>query len=282
MKSIHLLFLLLLPVLAISQTSEISILGEWVLKKEFSTATGLVESSSTQAVEFSSVGQANYNYAGTRFSFPWQRAGSSVTVGKSQYRIQLIDESVLILESQDGTLAGTTYAYQRKETAHEKSPVIETYFSGLHALPAPEEPAPRPTGSEKKNSLTQSQNPQIYGEDHIFKVADEQPSFPGCELIDDEDERKICADKKLLQFIYHYLQYPDEAKSQKIEGMVVITFVIEKDGSVTNAKIVRDIGGGCGPEAMRVVNLMPKWNPGRQSGKPVRIQFNLPIKFAIN
>ena len=58
-----------------------------------------------------------------------------------------------------------------------------------------------------------------------------------------------------------------------------VTFVIEKDGSIANAKVLRDIGGGCGQEALRVVKSMPKWKPGRQHGNAVRVQFNLPISF---
>ena len=66
-----------------------------------------------------------------------------------------------------------------------------------------------------------------------------------------------------------------------MEGRVFITFVVEKDGSITNVKIIRDIGGGCGHEAKRVVEMMPKWIPGKQNGKPVRVQFNMPIRFEV-
>ena len=67
-----------------------------------------------------------------------------------------------------------------------------------------------------------------------------------------------------------------------MEGRVFITFVVEKDGSITNVKIIRDIGGGCGQEAKRVVEMMPKWIPGKQNGKTVRVQYNLPITFKLN
>jgi protein TonB len=62
---------------------------------------------------------------------------------------------------------------------------------------------------------------------------------------------------------------------------VYVTFTIEEDGSVSNVRLLRDIGGGCGAEAVRVVKLMPKWKPGRQRGKAVRTQFNLPVQFVI-
>ena len=67
--------------------------------------------------------------------------------------------------------------------------------------------------------------------------------------------------------------------------MVVVRFVVEKDGSITDAQVVRDIGAGCGDEAMRVVSMMngmgEKWTPGKQRGRPVRVQFNLPVKFQL-
>ncbi|MCD6111821.1 MAG: TonB family protein, partial [Bacteroidales bacterium] len=63
--------------------------------------------------------------------------------------------------------------------------------------------------------------------------------------------------------------------------VVYITFVVEPDGSVTHIKILRGIGGGCDEEAIRVIKAMPKWNPGRQRNKPVRVQFNMPIKFTL-
>lgn len=72
---------------------------------------------------------------------------------------------------------------------------------------------------------------------------------------------------------------PEVALKNKIEGRVYVTFTVETDGSITNIKVLRDIGGGCGQEAVRVVSIMPKWKPGTQRGKPVRVQFNLPIVF---
>ncbi len=117
--------------------------------------------------------------------------------------------------------------------------------------------------------------------EEIFKVVEEMPTFPGCESISDKAERKKCVDKKLLEFIYGNIKYPAIARENGVEGMVVITFVVEKDGSITDARIARDIGAGCGQEALRVVNMMPKWNPGKQRGRPVRVQFNLPIRFKL-
>ncbi len=122
-------------------------------------------------------------------------------------------------------------------------------------------------------------------ESPLWVVAEDMPRFPGCESGGSKKEKEACAQEKLLAFIYSHIQYPGIASKNGIEGTTVISFVIEKDGSVRLAKVVREIGGGCGQEALRVVELMNanglKWTPGRQQGKPVRVQFNLPVKFKL-
>ena len=112
------------------------------------------------------------------------------------------------------------------------------------------------------------------------------PRFPGCEDAGGSAaEKKQCADKKMLEFIYKNIKYPAIARENGVEGNVVITFVVERDGKVTDAQVLRDIGAQCGQEALRVVNLMNeqgiKWIPGKQRGRPVRVQFNLPVRFKL-
>ncbi len=120
--------------------------------------------------------------------------------------------------------------------------------------------------------------------EEIFQVVEEMPRFPGCED-KPEAERKACADKAMLQFIYKNIKYPPIARENGVEGTVVVTFVVEKDGSISGAKVLRDIGAQCGQEGLRVVKMMnsmgKKWAPGKQRGRPVKVQFNLPIKFRL-
>lgn len=124
------------------------------------------------------------------------------------------------------------------------------------------------------------------GVDEIIDVVEEMPRFPGCEGEGlSKKDRKICSDRKLLTFLAEHIKYPPLARENNIEGMVVVQFVVERDGSISNVKVVRDIGAGCGKEALRVVNLMNAkkllWTPGKQMGRKVRVQFNLPVRFEL-
>jgi TonB family protein len=122
--------------------------------------------------------------------------------------------------------------------------------------------------------------------DEIFKVVQVMPRFPGCEneAMSDVD-KKACADQKLLEYLYSNLKYPDLARKNGIEGRVYIQFVIEKDGSISESRIVRDIGSGAGQSALDVVNEMnqlpQKWTPGKQRGEAVRVLYTLPVTFKL-
>ena len=103
-------------------------------------------------------------------------------------------------------------------------------------------------------------------EEPIFTVVESEPEFPG-------------GMEALYKYLAQNIKYPQLARENGITGKVYVTFVVEKDGSIANPRILRDIGGGCGAEAIRVVKSMPKWTPGKQRGKAVRVQFNLPVNF---
>lgn len=105
-------------------------------------------------------------------------------------------------------------------------------------------------------------------EAEIFMVVEESPSFPG-------------GDEARIKFLQQNIKYPQMARESSIQGTVFVTFVVERDGSVTDVRVLRGIGGGCDEEAIRVIKAMPKWQPGKQRGKPVRVQFNMPIKFTL-
>lgn len=105
--------------------------------------------------------------------------------------------------------------------------------------------------------------------DTIFNMVEVMPEFLG-------------GNEALFAYISKNIKYPEKAKKEKIQGKVFVSFVVEKNGKVSNVIILRGIGGGCDEESLRVVSEMPDWKPGIQDGKPVRVQFSLPIKFALD
>ncbi|MBR4138110.1 MAG: energy transducer TonB [Bacteroidales bacterium] len=105
-------------------------------------------------------------------------------------------------------------------------------------------------------------------EAEVFKVVEEMPEFPG-------------GTAKLLEYIQKNMKYPMMARESDIQGKVYVQFVVEPDGSISNVQVLRGIGGGCDEEAVRVVQSMPKFKPGKQRGAPVRVQYMVPIVFKL-
>lgn len=99
-----------------------------------------------------------------------------------------------------------------------------------------------------------------------FNVVEDKPAFPG-------------GMEAMIQFFSTNIQYPADAKKQKIDGRVLVNFVVEKDGSITDVKVMKPGFPSLDAEAVRVVKMMPKWKPGYQKGQAVRVLFALPISF---
>jgi len=120
---------------------------------------------------------------------------------------------------------------------------------------------------------------------HVMIIAEKMPVFGDCAGLEDEASRRQCSDRAIIEFIGQHVRYPAIAKENGVSGTAVIRFVVEKDGSLSQIEIVRDPGATLGPEAQRVVQLMadsaPKWAPGKQQGRPVRVQFTLPVRFKL-
>ncbi len=83
------------------------------------------------------------------------------------------------------------------------------------------------------------------------------------------------------EYIAQNMHYPELARENGIEGKVVIEFIVNKNGSISDAKVVRGIGGGCDEEALRIINGMPAWKPGMQKGAPINVRYSLPIAFKL-
>jgi|JI71714BRNA_FD_contig_123_38840_length_3391_multi_4_in_0_out_0_5 periplasmic protein TonB len=107
-------------------------------------------------------------------------------------------------------------------------------------------------------------------EDKVYETFDIQkmPSFPGGEA-------------ELQKFLRDNINYPAIARENNIQGTAALSFVVGKDGTISNVTILKDPGGGCGKEAVRVVNSMPKWAPGEANGNPVKVKFTLPVRFRL-
>ena len=105
-------------------------------------------------------------------------------------------------------------------------------------------------------------------EQEIFQIVEEMPAYPG-------------GDQKLMEFIAKGIKYPQIARETGIQGRVFVGFVVEPDGSISNVKLLRGIGGGCDEEAMRVIKSLPKWKPGKQRGKAVRVSYQIPVLFKL-
>ncbi len=103
----------------------------------------------------------------------------------------------------------------------------------------------------------------------IYTLVEEKAEFPG-------------GQEALSKFLARKLRYPAEAVKKRIQGNVYVTFVVEIDGSISNAKVVKGVQKDIDEEAMRVVKMMPKWKPGKQKGEAVRTLFTLPILFRLS
>lgn len=119
------------------------------------------------------------------------------------------------------------------------------------------------SGGAKTKSESEVEDPMP------FTVVEDKPLYPG-------------GTDAMLKFLGENLKYPHIAKEAGILGTVIVQFIIEKDGSVGEVKVIRGLGGGCNEEAVRVVSMMPKWAPGRQRGKAVRVTFHIPLKFYLH
>ena len=112
-------------------------------------------------------------------------------------------------------------------------------------------------------------SPRPINNDEVFKVVEQMPTF-------------ALGQVALLKYLEQNISYPQIAKENGVEGMVIVQMIVERDGSLSNVHVIKGIGAGCDEEAERVVRSMPKWTPGFQNGEPVRVQFNLPIRYKLD
>ena len=105
-------------------------------------------------------------------------------------------------------------------------------------------------------------------EDDIFQVVEDMPEFPG-------------GMEALLAYLGKNIKYPSIAQDNNIQGRVIVEFVVNKDGSIVEPRVIKSLDASCDKEAIRVVSTMPKWKPGKQRGKPVRVKYTVPVLFRL-
>ena len=103
----------------------------------------------------------------------------------------------------------------------------------------------------------------------VFDIVEVMPQYPGGQIA-------------MLKYFMENIKYPEQAMKKGIQGRVAVSFIVEKDGSISDVKPVLSVHPLLNKEAVRVVKSMPKWSPGKQNGKPVRVRFNVPVMFKLN
>ena len=175
----------------------------------------------------------------------------------------------------------TDYVYGEPETLQpvKKGKVNATIKTGMNsaitvvAADAEQDAEQADNNTNKVNDIVKDKegdDPDLQKNDNdkAYDVVEEMPQYPG-------------GVGKLMEYVSMNVRYPKEAESKSIQGRVVTTFVVEKDGSITDAEVIKSVDPALDDEALRVVKAMPKWTPGKQEGKPIRVKYTMPITFAL-
>ena len=113
-----------------------------------------------------------------------------------------------------------------------------------------------------------AQSEATHVEEKVYDVVEEMPQFPG-------------GPSALFEYLSNNLQYPVVAEENGVQGRVIVFFIVEKDGFISNAKVVKSVDSSCDKEAIRLVESMPNWIPGKQNGEPVRVKYTVPVTFRL-
>jgi TonB family protein len=176
-----------------------------------------------------------------------EKTEQAFSVNTEQFK-ESLNDSISGINAYDGNVSGT------------KKKVAIISKSDLQNLK--EEPDAEATVQVHQDSLVRAERSLL------FTAVEINPAFPGGE-------------ESFGRFLVQNIHYPDKAKENQTQGRVFIQFTVEKDGSLSNLKNLRDPGDGLGEEAMRVLSLSPKWHPGIQNGRTVRVQYTVPVNFSL-
>ena len=196
-------------------------------------------------------------------------------------------------------ITGFEWKFYDRPVVVDLGKVASDRFENIIDIPPTEQPPPPPPKVQTVNIIEVSDEREIIEEivDLDIEVSEEtvvEDVVYEMEEVEFEEEKAeeiftVVEERPepvggMAAFYLHVkdkMKYPTVAKRTGIQGKVFVQFVVEKDGSLTNVKILKGIGGGCDKEAIRVVQSAPKWNPGKQRGKPVRVFIVLPLHFIL-
>ena len=119
-----------------------------------------------------------------------------------------------------------------------------------------------------KEVIAQPEPPKHEEEAKVFDVVEQMPSFPG-------------GPSALMEYLHDHVKYPVVAQENGVQGRVFVSFIVERDGSITDVRVVRSVDPSLDREAARVVSSMPRWTPGKQNGSAVRVKYNVPVSFRL-
>ena len=171
---------------------------------------------------------------------------------KSPVDTVIVDKNPATIKKRTAPFKAPAPKAEKKESAVTEGEMVMGQTGGVDI-----EPVPMP-------------NPYI-GPDYyekLFDVVEEMPSFPG-------------GDRKLMEYLSENIRYPEELADACIQGRVIVSFIVEKDGSISNVKVAKSLDPLLDKEAVRVVSGMPKWIPGRQNGVAVRVRYIIPVTFRL-
>lgn len=172
---------------------------------------------------------------------------------KSPVDTVIVDKDPATIKKRTAPFKAPAPKAEKKESAVNEGEMVMGQTGGVDIDPVP---IPNPYINPKSSE-------EVFGD-----VAEQMPSFPG-------------GDRKLMEYLSENIRYPEECEEICVQGRVIVSFIVEKDGSISNVKVAKSLDPLLDKEAVRVVSGMPKWIPGRQNGVAVRVRYIIPVTFRL-
>lgn len=172
---------------------------------------------------------------------------------KSPVDTVIVDKDPATIKKRTAPFKAPAPKAEKKESAVNEGEMVMGQTGGVDIDPVP---MPNPYINPKSSE-------EVFGD-----VAEQMPSFPG-------------GDRKLMEYLSENIRYPEECEEICVQGRVIVSFIVEKDGSISNVKVAKSLDPLLDKEAVRVVSGMPKWIPGRQNGVAVRVRYIIPVTFRL-